>query len=318
MVICLALSARFRRLAVMADNSTVLGLAFGLVLIGSAPMVFVVGEPYGAGFWLAHLLDIIGVTAVSVLALIGYRRGRTMHALLAPIDAVTPLQAVEIGLDPLVHEWVAAIDAKDAQTRDHVVRTSRLAVQTASKMGLSPTQIRRTGIGAILHDVGKLDIPDDILTKPGRLTDDERAIMQTHAARGAAKLAVSPVLGDAAPIVAAHHERIDGRGYPMGLAGDRIPIEARVIAACDAYDAITNNRHYRRKMSHDRAEAILREHAGSQWDGDVVEALLAVVRSERVTTRPVGLESVGRNGRFETPAPACVCHDAVPEVVAAE
>ncbi len=315
LAVCLALSLRHRRLAVIARSSSMMGVAIGLIMVGSAPMVFLVGEPYGAGFWLAHVLDIVGVTGVSIFVLVGYRRSRTMNAILAPIDVATPLQALEIGLDPVVHEWVAAIDAKDEQTRDHVVRTAHLAAQVATQMALSPSQIRLTGIGAILHDVGKLDIPSEILTKPGRLTDDERGIMETHAALGAAKLLSSPVLAAAAPIVAAHHERVDGRGYPRGLSDHDIPVEAKIVAACDAYDAITNNRHYRQKMSNEQAEAILREHSGSQWDGDVVDSLLQVVRDTRSPAQETALESVGRTGRPIEADVAWICPDAVPDAV---
>lgn len=318
LAVCLALSWRHRRLAVIAGSSSMLGVAIGLILVGSAPLVFLVGEPYGAGFWLAHAFDIVGVTAVSISALVGYRRSRTMEAVLSPIEVATPLEAVEIGLDPVIHQWVAALDAKDEQTRDHVVRTARLAVQVATEMGLSPSQIRQTGIGAILHDVGKLDIPSEILTKPGRLTDDERAIMETHAALGAAKLLASPVLAAAAPIVAAHHERVDGRGYPRGLSADDIPVEAKIIAACDAYDAITNNRHYRKKMSRDRAAAILREHAGSQWDAHVVDSLLRLVQTHRVPEQETALESVGRDGPPTEADVGWVCHDAVPDDIEAK
>lgn len=314
LVVCLALSYRHQRLAVIAGDRTVMGVAVGLILVGSAPLVFVTGEPFGAGFWLAHGLDIVGVTSVSIFALLGYRRSQTMSAVLAPIDVATPLQAVEIGLDPLVHQWVAALDAKDQQTRDHVVRTAQLAVLVATEMGLPPSRIRLTGIGAILHDVGKLDIPIEILTKPGRLTDAERAVMESHAASGAARLAASPVLVDAAPIVAGHHERVDGRGYPRGLVGDEIPVEARVIAACDAYDAITNTRHYRKEMSHDRAEAILREHAGSQWDADVVDALLTVTRQRRSESSGIGLETVGKGEWSDVAESREVCPDAVPQL----
>ena len=319
LTICLLLSARQQRLAVLAQSPSLMGVAVGLILIGSAPLIFIVGDPWGSGFWLAHFLDIFGVTAVTLSAFRAYRRGRTMTALLAPIEAATPLRAVEIGLDPVVHDWVSALDTKDEQTRDHVIRTAQMAVLVAGELGLPAQRVRLAGVGAILHDVGKLDIPDEILTKPGRLTAEERAVMETHAMLGAAKLESSPVLADAAPIVAAHHERIDGRGYPSGLTGDDIPIEARVISACDAYDAITNTRHYREKMSGSRAEAILREHAGSQWDADVVDALLAVVTSGRVSSgSDVGLETVGRPGpSVEAEHLGRVCHDAVPDVVEA-
>lgn len=309
-LVCLAMSYRHQRLAVIARDRRVAGVAIGFVFVGSAPIMSVAGDPYGVGFWLAHVLDVGGVLLVGVLALVAYRRTETLDQLLAPIEVATPLNALELGLEPIVHEWVAALDAKDQQTRDHVVRTAQLAVHVAIELRLPPAQVRLTGIGAILHDVGKLDMPNEILTKPGRLTDAERAIIETHPTTGAARLAASPVLADAAEIVASHHERIDGDGYPEGLQASEIPLGARIVAACDAYDAMTNTRHYRTGMTLERAASILREHAGAQWDADVVDALLRVVR-DRPADGETALETVG----LVPPSASAMhwpCQDALP------
>lgn len=160
-------------------------------------------------------------------------------------------------------------------------------------------------MGALLHDIGKLGIDDSVLMKPGRLTSDEYALIQHHTIIGAELLRAVPSLAAVAPIVRAHHERLDGNGYPDRLVGDAIPLEARIVAVCDAYDAISNTRHYRQGMGHDRAIAILHEHSGTQWDTRIVETVANVTARD-----PVGIfDTVGHAD------PACSCADALPESV---
>jgi len=171
---------------------------------------------------------------------------------------------------------------------------------------LSVHRLRHTVLGALLHDVGKIGIDGAVLTKPGRLTDEEFHEIRRHAALGADMLLSVPSLAEVSPIVRAHHERYDGRGYPDGLAGTEIPLEARIVAACDAYDAMTNTRHYREGMGRDRAVSILREHAGSQWDPAIVEAVVAVTANDPSGEfDEVGAAVVGDH--------ACACLDALPD-----
>jgi putative nucleotidyltransferase with HDIG domain len=311
MAVAAGLSWRHAGLAVVSGNRAPFAVALGLVLVGSVPSIFLAAEGFGLAFWLAHLFDIVGVLLAAVWAMVAYRRSGTLAQLLRSIEAVTPLQALEIGLDDVVHRFVADLDTKDPITRDHVVRTARIAVDVSVELGLHPAEVRRVGIGAILHDVGKLAVPDDILTKPGRLSLEEFAVIRTHAQVGAELVASSPVLAGVADIVRGHHERIDGAGYPEGLSGADIPLGARIVAACDAYDAMANTRQYREGMGRDRALAVLREHAGSQWDPEVVAAL------ERVARRHPELDGgvLDRVGRDVAPDPQhhwCSCRDALP------
>ncbi len=156
----------------------------------------------------------------------------------------------------------------------HSQQVADLSGEVARAYGLSEEAVLRCRLGGWLHDVGKIAIPDRILAKPGALDDDEWAVMHTHSVIG--ELLVSRVdgLAEAAPAVRHHHERVDGTGYPDGLAGDAIPIEARIIAAADAYSAITVDRPYRRSRSQQIAIEELRESVGTHLDGDVVEALV--------------------------------------------
>jgi HD-GYP domain-containing protein (c-di-GMP phosphodiesterase class II) len=198
------------------------------------------------------------------------------------------------------------------------VRTAALAVAVGAELGLPGDELHDLGVGALLHDVGKLTIADALINKPGRLTPEEFAVMQTHAGAGETLVSGSRVLRRAMPIIRGHHERVDGTGYPDGLRGDDIPLLARIVSVCDAYDAMANTRQYRTGMGHERASAILREHAGAQWDDTVVRALLALLNRAQVTTQP--LENVGRTDVATDPAVDldaelaewCGCGDALP------
>lgn len=290
----LALSVRHTRLASIARTPAAFGVPLGIVLIGSAPLVFVAGEMFGAGFWFAHAIDITGVLFAATAAILTYGRTTSMEHLLAPVEAATPLRALEIGLEPVVHAFVADLERKDTITRDHVVRTARLAVLAAQELGCAPAEVRAIGIGALLHDVGKIEIPDHILKKAGKLTDDEFDTMKTHPVIGEQLVASSPALNEAAPIIRGHHERIDGRGYPDQLEGSDIPLGARVVAVCDAFDAMANTRQYRTGMGRDKAESILAEHAGVQWDQQVVAAVRSVLDQHLSNDASPALDRVGR------------------------
>jgi HD-GYP domain-containing protein (c-di-GMP phosphodiesterase class II) len=138
-------------------------------------------------------------------------------------------------------------------------------------------QLRALRWAALLHDVGKIDVRDEVLHKPGALTDDEFEEIKTHAAGGADMVRRVPFFGKVSPLVRWSHERWDGRGYPDGLRGDEIPLGSRVIFACDAFDAMVSDRPYRSAMSLRAAVVELRAGAGSQFDPDVVDALVAEV-----------------------------------------
>ena len=169
------------------------------------------------------------------------------------------------------------VEAKDPYTRGHCERVSRYARATARRLQLSDAQQQVACYAALLHDIGKIGISDEILHKAGPLTPQERARMQEHVKIGNALLGKVPLLRDVADVVLRHHEWYDGRGYPDGVAGDAIPIEARVVSVVDAYVAMLDERSYKPPCSTADARAELHRWAGTQFDPRVVEAALEAI-----------------------------------------
>ncbi len=176
----------------------------------------------------------------------------------------------------------ATVDARDAYTAGHSRRVQQLALAIGREQGLSQAELELLGHAALFHDIGKLGIPDAILLKPGALTDEEWVTMASHAEEGASIINRLGFLSDAVPAIRHHHERWDGSGYPHGLAGDEIPLPARIIHVADAFDSMLTTRVYRPARPAAEALAELRAHSGTQFCPRCVTALEAVVASEIV------------------------------------
>jgi HD-GYP domain-containing protein (c-di-GMP phosphodiesterase class II) len=172
-----------------------------------------------------------------------------------------------------------AVDAKDTYTADHAQRLAAMALAVGQELGMSPRELEDLRYGAILHDIGKIGVSDSILGKPAKLDADEWSVMRQHPAIGARILAPVPRLAGAARIVRHHHERYDGGGYPDGLAGETIPLGARVLTVVDSYSAIVDKRVYKEARSREHAIAELKRNAGTQFDPRVVEVFLRLMES---------------------------------------
>ena len=173
----------------------------------------------------------------------------------------------------------AALEAKDAYTNDHASQIAELAAALCERLGIDADDTRVIKLGALLHDIGKIGIPEAILRKPGSLTSEEMLVMQQHPDIGARILEPVPYFADLVPLVRSSHERWDGRGYPDGLAGDEIPLGSRVIAVCDAFHAMTEDRIYRRALPLPAAVAEIERCSGTQFDPACVQAMLEVVEA---------------------------------------
>ncbi len=171
-----------------------------------------------------------------------------------------------------------ALRAKDPQTKDHAERCSWYTGELAAELGLSDVEVSVLRVASLLHDIGKIVVPDEILLKPGPLTAAETKRMRRHPVDGANTLTNVPSAADAVPVILHHHERFDGAGYPDGLSGEDIPIGARILLVADAFDAMTEDRPYRKAMPVADAIAELQRFSGTQFDPTVVDAFLAVLR----------------------------------------
>jgi putative nucleotidyltransferase with HDIG domain len=176
----------------------------------------------------------------------------------------------------------AAIDAKDAYTRGHSERVANYATAIAEEMKLPSQQRTSIETAALLHDIGKIGIPDDILAKPAKLTDKEYMVVKMHPYTGAQIIQPIEMLADVLPLVVAHHEKFDGTGYLEGAKGKEIPLGARIIAVADAFEAMTSERPHRSALEVEKAIKELREKAGTQFDPDVVKAFVKVIKRQKI------------------------------------
>jgi putative nucleotidyltransferase with HDIG domain len=192
-----------------------------------------------------------------------------------------------------IRALAAALDARDPYTAGHSDRVSHLSVLMGTEMRLTAAELDVLRLGALLHDIGKIGLSDEVLRKPGPLTAEEYEQLKRHPGLGARILRRVPFLEPHLPIVELHHERPDGRGYPFGLRGNEIPVAARIVHVADAFDAITSARAYRPARSAGEALAELRRHAGTQFDNASVEALAVVLPQVARTAEPGVRELVG-------------------------
>jgi HD domain len=226
---------------------------------------------YGAfGLLIAALWSVAGVFA-PVLILIPLFVARWAVAQLAEQQ-----QAYEATVGALCQ----AVETKDLYTRGHSDRVSRGSVMIAREIGMRPERVDAIRYAGMLHDVGKLGVPTKVLQKTGKLTEEEYAAIQLHPMRGLDIVREIGFLDEALAGIMHHHERIDGRGYPMGLAGDEIPEFARVLAVADAFDAMTSNRSYRGARPIDEAIEELRKWSGTQFDPAFVDAFVAAIKRD--------------------------------------
>jgi HD-GYP domain-containing protein (c-di-GMP phosphodiesterase class II) len=204
------------------------------------------------------------------MVLVGWVTGSLMRSLLSRV------QELETVNQETIFAFVRAIDARDPYTARHSEKVAAYAVQLARALGLPPADCDRIHLSGMLHDIGKVALERSVLHKPGPLDDDEWAQVRDHPAQSAHILGAVARFAQYVPGARHHHERYDGRGYPDGLAGKAIPLDARILAVADSYDAMTSDRSYREALSHDEAIARLQDGAGTQFDPVCVRAFAAL------------------------------------------
>jgi len=185
--------------------------------------------------------------------------------------------------DATIEGWSAALDLRDRETEGHTQRVTEMTIRLAERMGVSRQDLVHVRRGSLLHDIGKMGIPDRILLKPEALTDEERAIMYMHPLYAYQMLNHINYLAPALDVPLCHHEKWDGTGYPRGLKGEEIPLVARIFCIADVYDALTSDRPYRASWSKQKTLEHIRELSGTHFEPRVVEAFLNMVSEEKLT-----------------------------------
>jgi len=243
------------------------------------------------GWWLGHVFEIVGIAIVGIPVAIDLRRGAARsRPLLGNLKGADLVAEEEAFLGSHVRALLVALAEKDEYTEEHTRRVALRAVQVGDELGLAPERLHDLAVGGLLHDIGKLSVPSEILGKPGPLTDAEFDVVKRHVDTGVALLHELGGFSDVVErLVRSHHERLDGTGYPASARGGEIPLDVRVLAVCDVYDALLSTRVYRPAWTHERAMAFLREGSGAQFDPRCVEALERVLAHERTDALAVAV-----------------------------
>lgn len=263
-----ALAYRVARLPLQG----VLVLAF--LLLAQAQGIMMLGQVWRLSWWEYHALMLLGV-GLSLWSLAAQRaKGLSLRQVMEATLELEVKVGAELQHAESIAALAAAVEAKDENTKGHNTRVAELAVRIGRAMELPTDTLRTLARAGLLHDVGKIGIADAILNKPGPLDPDEWTAIKRHPALGHEILLRVPSLRREAEIVIAHHERIDGSGYPRGLRGEQIPLEARILAVADTYDVLVSDRPYRQAFDRERALRILREESGTHLWEPAVRALL--------------------------------------------
>ena len=276
-----ALAIRAARTFLLTRRTADLIVVVGLLLLASALWGALALTFTDLGWWLGHVCEFVGITLVgSSVAYDLYRAGQS-RPLAGDLSASEMVAAEEAFLGARVRALMVRLAEKDSSTEEHTRRVAALAVAIGERFGFTGARLRALAIGGLLHDMGKLSIPNAILQKPGALDDAEFAIIKRHPAHGHELLAELGGFNDTvARLVLDHHERLDGSGYPRGLEADDLALETRILAVCDVYDALVSARVYRAAWTPERALELLRSESGTAFDPDCVEALFQIVTPE--------------------------------------
>ena len=249
--------------------------AAGLVAVSEVIMIS--GEVWRASWWLYHVYLLVSAV-LSVSGLVQqYKRDETLALAVTGLFTLDLTERLEAGISPSVRALVAATEARDRYTAGHSRRVAQAALAFGSHLGLKPEELRALAQGCVLHDIGKLDIPDDVLNKPGALTAEERFEIERHTVRGFQICRQLGFMQEELDIIRHHHERYDGMGYPDAKLGEEIPKLARMIAIVDVFDALTSERSYRPAWGQENAIAYVRENRGQQFDPHFVDAWLEMI-----------------------------------------
>jgi uncharacterized domain HDIG len=277
---CLFAMYRYRKLYVMTRFPIHLGIVCSSGLLIVSVLIMTYGELWEASWWLYHFTLFGSVLIMVGSVIVQYVGQPSVAGLFKTLFRPDPRGLIESSISPSVRSLIAQTENKDAYTAGHNYRVAMYALRLAEHMGVQPRMLRALAQGGIVHDVGKLFIPDEILNKPGRLTPEERAVIEQHPVRGYNLCKQLGFMTEELEIIRSHHERWDGAGYPDRLKGEAIPLLARIAAVADVYDALTSTRSYRAAMSHEEAMKIIAQESGRHFDPRCVDAWLSLAEDD--------------------------------------
>jgi hypothetical protein len=262
----------------MVDLAVVVGVAWLMAAIPPAMLMTFMD----LGWWIGHALELAGIVIVGVTVAVDLHRSAQSRSLVGDFRAAELVAEEEAFLDARVHALLQQLAEKDESTEEHTRRVALRAVQVGEELGLAPGRLRALAIGGLLHDMGKLSVPERILKKPSSLEDDEFEVIKRHPEWGLKLLReLGGFPAGALELVYSHHERLDGKGYPRGLAECDLSLDTRIMTVCDVYDALVSPRVYRDAWSHEAAIGLLRDQTGTAFDQRCVAALEAVLGREQ-------------------------------------
>jgi putative nucleotidyltransferase with HDIG domain len=263
-----------------------LAVALGCVWLGVAVYANLVIGAGTIGFYFGHFLEIAAVGLVGIPAALDIKRAGASRPLVGDLSAAELVEREQAYLGPRVNALMDRLARRDTGTEEHTRRVALLAARVGDELRLPPGARRQLAVGGLLHDIGKLSVPLEILQKPAGLTDEEFAVIKRHPSDGRRLLEeLGGFSEEVLRLVSDHHERLDGSGYPRRLSAPELPLETRILAVCDVYDALVSDRVYRAAWEPERALRLLRDESHA-YDQVVVAAVERIVRPARETASP--------------------------------
>ena len=261
----------------LADMTVVIGLAWLTAALPGALLM----NYMDLGWWLGHLFELLGIVLVGATVAVDLHRSAQSRSLVGDLRAEELVAQEEAFLGARVRALTQLLADKDESTEEHTRRVALRAVQVGEELGLPPGRLRTLAIGGLLHDIGKLSVPERILKKPAGLDEEEFAVIKLHPGRGVKLLhELGGFTAAVHDLVQSHHERLDGNGYPRGLRDCDLNLDTRILTVCDVYDALVSPRVYREAWTHEAAVELLRKETGAAFDERCVAALERVLARE--------------------------------------
>ncbi len=276
-----AVGVRAARTYLLTRRFADLAVVYGLVLLTVSLFPGLLMDYHELGWWLGHGWELIGIGLVGLPVALDLHRGAQSRPLSGDLRASELVSAADAFMGPTVRALLVRLAHKDEYTFEHTRGVALRSVQVGEELGLAPVRLRELAIGGLLHDVGKLAVPNRILQKPGALTDEEFDVIKQHPEAGSELVHELGFSARVAALVLDHHERLDGSGYPRGLGAPELDIETRILAVCDVFDALLSKRVYREAWTLADALELLERESGTSFDSACVEALKRVIGREQ-------------------------------------